>query len=701
LKKRVITAIIAFLVVAVSVFALCTPQTFVVYTISDADDALIESFESDDIVFYSDCTVDDNGVIDVNEEGFPCIVIDLEGSGYNSVVLNFAENVDGMQLELCCDTGDGFDEANAQTLFMQEADTDFVVPIDSSVKSVQINLTEDCDFDSLELHSSEPVLEEAKHHTKPSVIILSAALAALAALAVIVSDWKFNYLSKIVIFKKEYLITAVKLVAAAAISAGLGVLAEYAYGRFFAEAAAFSPYRAAFFAGAAFCIASLIVFFKELKEKPEKAFLCISLTLCILFVFLTPFGHACWDAESHYRFTLNTSYIGEDSYYSLADEKVMKISPDYWPAETAGENVAHISAMNDSYSTLLGYTSGMFSPAHTPAALAMALGRLVGMSFYNVTNLSKLANSLFYCLACFLAIRRLKSGKMIAAVIALFPTTLFLAANLSYDPWVTALGMLGMAYFVGIQQEGEGYVKTTDILIMCIAFGLSIVPKLLYAPLLLIPLFMNPKRIDKKKKYYLICIATMVIFGGLLMLRSLMILKGGGDTRGGSDVNTVGQVKFILADPMGYAKLLLGFLRNYLSFDSMKQYITNFAYLGMSKGSIVFIVLMALTALTDKNEYDKKSYTVLSKLYVIALYFGMAVLIATSMYVAFTPVGSQEINGCQPRYLIPLIYPLLSIVGWNGLNNKLNRTFYNSVIMLACVGVNLYCIYTKLLIGWA
>lgn len=699
MSKRIVCTIIVFALTLICIIALCTPQVFEEYALTDSSDSTVQSLESGDISFYSDCTVDENGVIDVNEEGFPCIEFALDAEEFRSLELNFAENTDGMTLYLYYDMGDGYDEQNFDTVYMRGLDTDYVIPVDCETKSLRIDLTEDCDFDSLELHSSYPAYEKVEPAVKPSAWILGFVAAAVLALAVFLTDSKFKYIEKYLVFKKEYLYTFLKLVAGAAASLAVGFAAEKIYTAYI-SASEFNIFRYVLFTGTAFIIAVLVIFFKDLKEKPEKAFVCIMLTLSVLYIVLTPFGHACWDAESHYRFTLNTSYIGENSYYSLADEKIMKISDDYWPSQDVSENEQHIEIMNDSYSKLLGYTEGVFSPAHTPAALAMALARFVRLSFYNVTNISKLANALLCCVACYLALRKLKSGKMIAAVIALFPTGLFLAANLSYDPWVTSLGMLGMAYFVGIQQQKEGYVKTSEVLIMCIAFGLSIVPKLIYAPLLVLPLLMNPKKIDSKKKYYLTCLATIAVFGALLMLRSLMIIKSGGDARGGSEISTVGQIKFILGNPLGYAKILLNFLRSYLSYDSMKMYITNFAYLGIGEGSVVFVVLMVLTALTDKNEHDKKAYTLLSKLAVIALYFGLSVLIATSMYVAFTPVGSQEINGCQPRYLIPLLYPLLAIVGYNGLNNKLNRTFYNGIILVACVAVNIYCIWTKLMPGW-
>ncbi len=59
---------------------------------------------------------------------------------------------------------------------------------------------------------------------------------------------------------------------------------------------------------------------------------------------------------------------------------------------------------------------------------------------------------LTYALTVYFAIRKLKSGKMIMSVIALFPTNIVLASNYSYDPWVTGFSLLGTAYFVSEMQ---------------------------------------------------------------------------------------------------------------------------------------------------------------------------------------------------------------------------------------------------------
>ena len=61
------------------------------------------------------------------------------------------------------------------------------------------------------------------------------------------------------------------------------------------------------------------------------------------------------------------------------------------------------------------------------------------------------------------------------------------------------------------------------------------------------------------------------------------------------------------------------------------------------------------------------------------------VLVCTALYVMFTPVGESWINGVQHRYLIPVIFPFLMILGSGLISRPLKldipwrRSLYNGL----------------------
>ena len=131
----------------------------------------------------------------------------------------------------------------------------------------------------------------------------------------------------------------------------------------------------------------------------------------------------------------------------------------------------------------------------------------------------------------------------------------------------------------------------------------------------------------------------------------------------------------------------------------MQNYISHLAYLGIGSGSVVFIVLLGVNFLFDRDQaYTKETRSNwLTRIYVVLMYIGGSALIATSMYVAFTPVGSNTIFGCQARYLIPLIFPLLSIWSMNGIKSVIPQKLLYGMTIVGCYSILFYQIYTMFL----
>ena len=97
----------------------------------------------------------------------------------------------------------------------------------------------------------------------------------------------------------------------------------------------------------------------------------------------------------------------------------------------------------------------------------------------------------------------------------------------------------------------------------------------------------------------------------------------------------------------------------------------------------IFIISIMFTTLTDKNEYDRFKGKQLLRIINILIFIGLTALVATSLYIAFTPVRSGTIAGCQPRYIIPLLFPLLTVLANPGIVLKIKRQIYDISILSA------------------
>lgn len=375
-----------------------------------------------------------------------------------------------------------------------------------------------------------------------------------------------------------------------------------------------------------------------------------------------------WDDEIHYKKAAYLSW-GANGNIAPADEELVRHyqSVIYERKEYNSEGrdawVAYIDQYHEDNSELI-QNSFKFTKecvAYIPSAIGLAIGHLFGMTFTHTFMLGKFFNLLSYALIVSLAIKQLDRGKLLMAVIAMFPTNIFLASSYSYDWWLTCLVMLAYALFLKEIQSGRK-ITTKRLLVILGIMVLALLPKAVYFLLIAPMFFFKDDRYENPKvcRYMIIGAAVILLLSFLI---PLLIGGGGGDMRGGSDVNGTEQIKFVLTHPSAYVGVLRRFLFSYLSPDTAGDYMTFYAYMGRGSFNTMTLPLLAAACALDNNAkpMDKKE-----NIWVTAVGFlavaGSILLVVTAMYVSFTPVGFGTVNGCQPRYLAPIIFPGLYLL---------------------------------------
>lgn len=445
---------------------------------------------------------------------------------------------------------------------------------------------------------------------------------------------------------------------------------------------------------ACFCVFYVLVFFffaerKNISQKPEKLLLAIVLSVGTLIIAAQPMGHNCWDLDTHYTVALENSFV-KNAYYTDADNaiKFNKIISTSSPTLEASE--AAKQELNEVHNAAVTQSEVRRKITHIPSGVFMAVARLLGADFYTVYISGQFANLLVYALVSYFAIKKLKTGKMIAAAIVLFPTNLLIATNYSYDHWVTAFMLLGTCYFVSECEQPDKPISVWETVVMCGAFAIGSLPKQIYILLMALPLFMRKNWKDKKAKrnYYLILMACFATVFAMLLIRTFGAVSpsSAGDIRGG-EVNPYEQLLYIISKPLDYAKILINHLLSYLSIGGMQGYITSFAYMGSGKTHMVFQLVLLFAMLTGKNGEAQKIHWWI-RILAVLLYLGMAALMSTALYIDFTPLKSDVILGCQPRYIVPLLAPVGLTLFGRGIKICKNKAIYNYAILgVLCVAV--------------
>ena len=453
---------------------------------------------------------------------------------------------------------------------------------------------------------------------------------------------------------------------------------------------------------AAFAVAMMLTFRKTLNRKPEIFFLVITLLIGGLWSFLLPDATTVsWDDGHHYQHALNYSTIGRvrfteqdmaameahnEKNYALGEEREAWLQ-----AQDEANAGGAVYVTSDFHMQPKQFWSGT-------QGLGLFLGRLFHLNYWTTWSLGRFTGLLAYALIGYFAIRRLRSGKMILTMVLMIPEAVFLASNYSYDPGVTSLTALGLGYCFGIWQTPEKRVTLTDEIVMIGALGLGCLAKAIYFPLLLLPFFLPKDRFadaGQRRRFFLWNSGTILLLLISFVL-PMMLGDGSGDDRGGSEVNAFGQIQYILSHPLVYTETLLRFLSRYLNPAKAGGFLTSTAYMGNAGGTEICLMVLAVAAFTDRNGADEPLGSRRGRrAWMLLILFGTLCLVATSMFVSYTEVGRRSISGCQPRYLMPVIFPAVMLLGSGRIRNDGNRALYHGLLFTAMGWVNFAAVLTQ------
>lgn len=397
-----------------------------------------------------------------------------------------------------------------------------------------------------------------------------------------------------------------------------------------------------------------------------------------------------WDDQIHFKNATQVSYIingkmtPTEVYFSeiaqrrALGEDVLSLSD--WTGQTTelcsqelddryeSDLAAGVVAYEGSDSFILTRTA----LGYLPMAAGLWLGRLLHVPFSLLVVMGRLGNLFTYILLFYYAIKVTPTKKLVLLVIGLLPSNIFLASNYSYDPWIIAFVACGCALLIREAWGDSPSLNPRTIVLSLALVSVGIMIKAVYCPILGL-FFLMPRQKFSSRMQRLLYF-TGIIFLGLFLLSTFAtpFLSTGGegatDSRGGSDVSASGQFAYIISNPLQFLGMLFGFLFSEFLNPLRMIFILNFGYLGHfgvevssraepSLVNLIPIFFIILAGLLDGNSASRSSANVPSTLWALFISMLTAILVASSMYIVFTPVGAGTVNGCQGRYILPLLLP--------------------------------------------
>lgn len=341
--------------------------------------------------------------------------------------------------------------------------------------------------------------------------------------------------------------------------------------------------------------------------------------------------------------------------------------------------------------------SGSVPWGYLASALGIAIGRLFHLGAIPVFYLGRMFNVAVYIILIYMAMKRAPMMKGALAAMSAFPMTLHLVASYSYDGVCIGLSALFVAEVIRMIYEEN--ITWKQVVYSAVLAGMIAPNKLVYTPVLFMALMIPNEKLKKLFRYPML-LKLGIIAVGLLMLLVIQLPTMLGYT--GAETATA---YVAWADEEGYTLSwalahLQETLRVYLHTFLVKTdyYLTTM--LGSSLGwfqfdlplflYLPFGIMFILACFRKQGEGKTISYG--SKLWITILLISSITLIVTSMFLSWTPISFDVIQGVQGRYFLPLL-PAVYILIRNNLietNQRLDKhilvvsSAFNLFVLLYC-----------------
>lgn len=440
----------------------------------------------------------------------------------------------------------------------------------------------------------------------------------------------------------------------------------------------------------------LFVFRKENKKYPAVAFFVCSFIAATCLLVLQPPYITGWDEQIHFK---NAYLIGctkekepatqaLDYYYGNA-YMINETTRDN--TESVEEKIDYIRVLNtkNHYSGIVAddYTFQINSVGYIFQALFLKIGKIFNMPFYIMWLLGRFSNVLLYSLIMSLAIWVVPIAKRLLCVLGMMPFMIYQSTVYTYDITVIAFLILGMCILVRefIRKEEKFQYRWRVAFILCMVLGC--LPKAVYFPMILSCMILRKEKFYSKKDAWIFKGIIVVVCFVLLASFLLPVLSSpeqSSDTRGG-DTNGASQLSYILKQPFAYAVVLGKNVIDTLQDSFMgPKALNSFAYLGDGKYSALCAAFLTGVALTDTygdKQTKKKTLDISTRIAFLIVFIVTIVFIWTALYISFTEVAEEIIQGVQARYYLPFSFFVYLCIQNKNLKNTISLEKYQLCIM--------------------
>lgn len=303
--------------------------------------------------------------------------------------------------------------------------------------------------------------------------------------------------------------------------------------------------------------------------------------------------------------------------------------------------------------------TSLYSPiCYLPQVVGVKVASIFTDKVIKIFYLSRIFNLITIYLITYFSIKYIPFGKALIILISLIPINMQENISVAPDGMLTAIIFALVSFTLYMRYSYRDIMKTKHYIIMYILAILISMYKIVYIPLCLL-LFLIPECRFKSKKSYQF---NVIILGSIIVVLSAIWLKIASRylVEFNPNVDSFEQVRFILLHPLKYLMAVINTLFTHGDFYILSMIGSSLGLLNININLIIIYAYIGIFISLFIRKYEtieRKDNTL--TIITLSSVLCVIILIFTSLYVQWTPVGKNVIDGIQGRYFIPLMLPVL------------------------------------------
>ncbi len=393
-------------------------------------------------------------------------------------------------------------------------------------------------------------------------------------------------------------------------------------------------------------VASLIVLALVLFNIDEYVVMtCVLVILLMLYLTLCPPGMAP-DESAHFLRCYELAH-GDELFTSPIGGSELPVAIMAFSDKNAvidWNNTSFISFPQTASYSLISYL---------PQTIGIKIATLFTNNVHRIYYGGKIGNALICLFLCVLALYFAPFGRKVLFVIMSFPMAMQQMVTLSPDGFTTSLSMLFLAYVLHLTYRTDRLTLKDYFILTVTGFCLAVCKTVYLALLLLLFLIPNERFSSRRQSLFyrfgFIFISTVII---LLWYKSVLKYA----CVPSADVNSIGQIKYLLSNVSAWHKVPTRSLLQYGSFWIESMIGSTLGAMSITPPVIISIVYCIVFIYEMCSCYVNDTEIIVWDIVILlGTFFAGSALVALAMYASWTPVGSDCVEGVQGRYFLPVI----------------------------------------------